>query len=66
MPSDSQSVQSLLTSLEPSLHKGVYVFCSLPLGANLDGLDPIGTFREIEGLTVILEESSALAANLPI
>lgn len=56
----------LLRSMQPTLHPGVYVFASLPLDADVNALTPLGTFREAEGLTVIVPEEVALEAGLPI
>lgn len=56
----------LLRSMSPRLNDGVYVFLSLPPGANIGELDPIATFREDEGLSVVVEESHAQATGLPI
>jgi len=62
----SSDLGHLLRTLEPALHEGVYAFASLPPGRSPEGLDPIATMREIEGLTVVVEESEALAHGLPI
>jgi hypothetical protein len=42
----------------------VFAFASLPVGGELAPLDPVATFREAEGLTVILEEPQAIQAGL--
>lgn len=58
----------LLRSMQPILQDGEYVFCTLPEGSFRDlphTLDPIGLFRETEGLTLILSQQQAEAANLP-
>lgn len=54
----------LLSSMQPTLREGEYVFCTLPTLAGHD-LDPIGFFKEEEGLTVILSRHQAEAAGLP-
>lgn len=54
----------LLRSLQPVLHAGTYVFCGVPDGYNCLSLHPIGTFREAEGTTAIVEEGVALAHKL--
>jgi hypothetical protein len=59
-------LKHLLRSLDPVLHEGVYAFVSLPAGADLGGLEPLGTFREEEGLTVVLKEETALARQMTI
>ncbi len=51
----------LLAELEPSLHPSKFVFCSLPNAtlASVCHLDPICTFQESEGLTVVVPEATA-------
>lgn len=61
-----QSLNAPLHGLQPKLHDGVYVFASIPADFDHSSLNPIGTFREAEGLTVIMEESIALQAQLKI
>lgn len=56
----------LLQSMRPTLHAGVYVYASLPLNTDVSALAPLGTFREAEGLTVIVLEEVALRAGLTI
>ena len=56
----------LLRSMHPTLHPGVYVYAVLPLDADPSPLAPLGTFREAEGLTVIVPEEVALRAGLTI
>ena len=58
------SLNSLLRSLNAVRNPGIYVFCQLPLEADLTGLPAIATFRETEALTVIVEEHAALAYGL--
>ena len=56
----------LLREMKPALADGDYVYCTVPdidLRPWLD-LDPIGTFREEEGLTLILPASVAAANDL--
>ncbi len=52
--------------MEPVLNPGVFVFASLPAGADLSGIVTIATFREAEGVTVVVEESEATRAHLPV
>jgi hypothetical protein len=59
-------LNQLLRTLDPVLHEGVYAFAVLPDRADLPGLDPLATFREEEGLTVVLREETARARQLPI
>ena len=57
---------ALLRCMQPVLNGGIYVYCAVPPHIDLHGLDVLATFREREGLTVILAEAAARAAGLPI
>ena len=57
------SLATLLRSMSPQLNAGDYVFCTLGDGPLPAGLDIVGSFREQEGLTVILERSQAEQAG---
>jgi hypothetical protein len=64
MPGESD-LNKLLATMRPRLHDGTYVFATLPGKRVLPaGLEVVMTFREAEGLTVILEEREANRANL--
>jgi hypothetical protein len=52
--------------LDPVLHEGVYGFAALPARAELRGMEPLATFQEDEGLTVVLKEEVALAHQVPL
>ncbi|WPC04241.1 ACT domain-containing protein [Pseudomonas benzenivorans] len=54
----------LLQSMEPQLNPGQYVFCSLPQGADCQGLEPVASMREGEGLTLVLPRAQADARGL--
>lgn len=61
------NLQTLLSSMQPLLQQADYVFCTvkedvLDLNESL-ALHPIATFREEEGLTLVLEKSAADAKN---
>ncbi|EPF7650029.1 ACT domain-containing protein [Vibrio vulnificus] len=58
-------LQHLLQSMSPQLVEGDYVFCTVdgPLKDYLH-LDPIATFREQEGLTLVLEAQQAEQVGL--
>ncbi|WP_460140992.1 ACT domain-containing protein [Pseudomonas sp. S2_E01] len=58
------SLATLLRSMSPQLNDGEYVFCTLPDGQLPHGLDIVGSFREQEGLTVILPRAHAQQAGL--
>ena len=57
------SLTTLLRSMSPQLNAGEYVFCTLVDGQLPVGLEIVGSFRELEGLTVILERSQAERAG---
>jgi hypothetical protein len=59
------SLTTLLRSMSPQLNNGAYVFCSLSDAAQLDGVQPLGSFQEAEGLTVILPRQQAEHLGLP-
>lgn len=52
--------------MEPELNEGVYIFASVPPDASLAAIEPLATFREKEGMTVIVREEDALRLDLPI
>lgn len=55
----------LLKSMQPILHEGEYVFCSVDPEEGLPFiLDSIGIFREEEGLTLVLSRDCADTHNL--
>ncbi len=58
------SLATLLRSMSPQFNDGEYVFCTLPDGQLPHGLDIVGSFREQEGLTVILPRAHAQQAGL--
>lgn len=63
MSGGAGSLDTLLATLEPRLHEGVYVYASLP-GAVPTNLAPLATFREAEGLTVVVSEDEAARHGL--
>jgi uncharacterized protein len=54
----------LLSGMKPMLQKGSYVFCRVPSRATLEGREPLATFVESEGMTVIIEHEQADALGL--
>ena len=58
-------LSKLLQQMAPVLHNGEYVFCKLPAHQDIPWSMVIGTFREAEGTTLILERSSADRLELP-
>ncbi len=49
----------ILSSLEPELNPGIYAFVCVELNTDISKLPVIATFREKEGLTLVLEKSFA-------
>jgi uncharacterized protein len=64
MPGEKE-LQKLLTTMRPELQAGEYVFCSISpeLFEQLD-IQPVGWFREAEGITLIVDKSVAEQAGL--
>ena len=60
------NLTTLLRSMEPVLHDGVYAYCSVPHDAQLAAFSPVVTVREPEGLTLVVPEAQAVAAGLPV
>ncbi|HEY5824817.1 MAG TPA: ACT domain-containing protein [Cyclobacteriaceae bacterium] len=55
---------TLLRSMKPILNEGEYVFCTLTDSSHVDLRNVIGSFMEVEGLTVILNKHRANEAKL--
>lgn len=63
--SGETGLRVLLGSMQPELAPGVFVFATLAAGTMVPlGLDPVMSFREREGQTLILSEDQAKAAGL--
>ena len=56
----------LLQNLQPTISDSSYVFTSVPLGKSVGDVLPLATFREAEGLSLIVEAEQAAKANLPV
>lgn len=56
----------LLRSMRPSLNAGIFVFACIRDDADPGALSPIATFRETEGITVIVEEERARQQGLAV
>lgn len=64
MPGEND-LPTLLRDMAPHHNPGEYVFCSMGAGERIPANDLIGTFREREGLTVILAKQRADELRLP-
>lgn len=59
-------LNTLLSTMEPRLNPGVYIFCVAPAGIDLRTLTVLASFLEPEGLTLVMKEEDALSAGLPV
>lgn len=58
-------LETLLQSMSPELQAGEFVFCTVKNSlSEVVSLQPIATFMEQEGLTLIVEKQQAEQANL--
>jgi len=57
-------LRRLLSGMRPVLAPGIFVFVTLPDGRCPEELDPLMSFREAEGLTLILRASEAAERGL--
>lgn len=55
---------TLIKSLKPLLHEGIYVFCTVKEIPSIDMSSIISYFREDEGITLILKKETADKARL--
>lgn len=62
--SGEKSISALLRGMSPVLNEGDFVFCTVADADALLGTDVLGTFREKEGFTVIIERERADALGL--
>lgn len=62
-----RDLETLIGSMEPQMLPGVHVFATISPGEPVPaGLDPVMTFREGEGTTLILLEEQAKTAGLAV
>jgi uncharacterized protein len=66
MSHPESALPTLLKSMQPVLNEGVYVLSSVPPDTDLHAIRCLATFREAEGLTVILEEAEAQRLGWPV
>jgi hypothetical protein len=57
-------LSALLARMRPKLCPGEFVFCTVANGSLPAGVDPVMTFREPEGMTLILHEEETVASGL--
>jgi uncharacterized protein len=66
MSKAAANLAEVLRTVNPVLNHGVYVFASVSPNTALASIEPIATFRENEGLTLIVEEQQAKKARLSV
>lgn len=54
-----KNLSILLKTMTPELNEGDYVFCTMPNGQELNSSKIIGSFREKEGMTIVLNKEDA-------
>lgn len=57
---------ALLKNLNPVLHEGVYVYAVVSLDTDLSAIPALATFREPDGVTLVLPEAEAIKADLNV
>lgn len=66
MKSPVSNLSVLISSMEPVLHDGVYVYTSVPHGTDTSKIPTFATVHEVEGLTLIVSEEQALQLGLDV
>jgi hypothetical protein len=62
--SGEKDLSRLLKTMTPELNDGEYVFCSIPGSLNIDAAKITGSFKEKEGVTIIVDKQTADSMNL--
>lgn len=57
--SGETDLSTLLKNMTPLLHDGDYVFCMITTLTNIDINEIIASFKETEGITIILKKETA-------
>ena len=64
MPGE-RNLATLLQNMQPEMHDGVFVFCSIPATEEIPSvLKPVHIFREREGTTLVVRREEAESAGL--
>jgi hypothetical protein len=59
-----RDLATLLKHMKPELRPGVFVFCTIATNEIVPAIDPLMTFREQEGTTLVITREEAEAAGL--
>lgn len=62
--SGEKDLTKLLQTLQPTLHPGRYVFCTVNDLTRINPVDVVSVFKEMEGYTVIADKQLADRLNL--
>jgi hypothetical protein len=61
-----KNLQQLLRTMQPALLEGSWAFVTVPKGRAVPtGIEPLMTYREAEGLTLLLSEADLARTGLP-
>ncbi|MBI3713814.1 MAG: ACT domain-containing protein [Burkholderiales bacterium] len=60
------NLNQLLRSITPTLKQGVYTYCLVPHGSDVQAFAPVVTVVEDEGVSIIVSEEVAQAAGLEV
>lgn len=58
------ALRRLLADMQPRLADGTFLFCTVPGDRPPEGVAPLATFREAEGLTLVLGRDEAAQRGL--
>lgn len=61
-----KALEQLISTMQPELQPDIYVYCIWPLDKGWHGPLPLATFKEKEGLTLVLTEQQAQEYQLDI
>jgi hypothetical protein len=60
-----RDLNALLRDMKPEMQPGIFVFCTIPPNENIPAaVNPLLTFREQEGTTLVIPREEAEAAGL--
>lgn len=60
------NLEKLLASMSPEIMQGDYIFCSVQGEySEFDHLNPLASYRETEGLTLLISKEAAVTNNIP-
>ncbi|HEU4419064.1 MAG TPA: ACT domain-containing protein [Planctomycetota bacterium] len=65
MSAPIRDLATLLRTMNPVLHPGVFVFASVPIATDLSRLDFVVAMREDEGWSLVMREADARERGFP-